>query len=365
MAINLVHDYPREHRLRAWLSVLLRLVGALLLIVGLVAAVPVLFFLIIEIGSAIQGESSGLDREGVIDYLMVAAIMLVSLVLGVWLLRGRRRLVLFLRRFGFVGATEVLTFALANALGSSWRLITLDDQQVLPVGTGGRIRWSTLALFLLSILIPALLIFWFWHTGAAELFKANSSQGVMANLIGGLIAFIVVLLVVIALALLFLVIGIFSLGSYISVRRAERSKRLAIASADQIDPISRRIARRVRRIISPKLVVVRVTNAVWQESVRRLATVSSAIIVDISEPTQNLLWEISTLKPALRLHWILVAEQERFSTWTAASDSDLNQKLLAVLDGESVLAYSLDRRHRRRFARALRNRLEKLARSDI
>jgi hypothetical protein len=365
MAINLVHDYPREHRLRSLLSILLRLVGGLLLIVGLLAAVPFLFFLIIETGSFIQAEPSGFDRDGIMIYLEITAVMLVSLLLGVWLLRGRRRLVLFLRRFGFVGATEVLTFALASALGSSWRLITLDDHKVLPVGTGGRIRWTTLCVFLLSLLIPGLLIFWFWHTGADELFKANSSQGSVANLIGGLIAFIVTLLIIIALALLFLVIGMFSLGTYISVRRAERSKRLAIASADQIDPIARRVARRVRRIISPKLVVVRVTNAVWQDSVRRLATVSSAIIVDISEPTQNLLWEISTLKPELRLHWILVAEQQRFSNWTTANESDLNQKLLAVLDGESVLAYSIDRRDRRRFARALRNRLESLARSDI
>jgi hypothetical protein len=364
MAINLVHDYPRQNRLRSLLFLLLRFVGALLLIVGLLAAVPVLFFLIFEIISIIEREPSGFDRGGVFDYLVVTAIMFVSLIVGVWLLRGRRRLVLFLRRFGFVGATEVLTFALADALGSSWRLITLDDYKVLPVGTGGRIRWTTLIAFMLSVLIPATLIFWFWYTGFNDIIKANESRG-LGGLIGTFIALLVIGLIIIALALLFVVIGVFSLGSYISVRRAERSKRLAIASADQIDPISRRVARRVRRVISPKLVVVSVTNAVWQDSVRRLATVSSALIVDISEPTQNLLWEISTLKPELRLHWILVAEQQRFTIWTAATESDLNQKLLAVLDGESVLAYSVERSDRKRFARALRNRLETLSRSDI
>lgn len=363
MAINLVHDYPREHRLRSLWLTLLRFVGALLLIVGLLAAVPFLFFVIIEIGSFIQGES-GFDRDGIVIYLEITAIMFAGLILGVWLLRGRRRLVLFLRRFGFVGATEVLTFALADALGSSWRLITLDDHKVLPVGMGRRIRWTTLSTFLLCLLLPASLILWFWYVGLDKIINFYGSQG-FAGLLAGFIIVLIILLIVVALSLLFLVIGMFSLGSYISVRRAERSKRLAIASADQIDPISRKVARRVRHVIAPKLVVVRVTNAVWQDSVRRLAEFSSAIVIDISEPTQNLLWEISNLKPELRLHWILVAEQQRFSTWTAATESDLNQKLLAVLDGESVLAYSIERSYRKRFSRALRNRLETLSRSDI
>jgi hypothetical protein len=363
MAINLVHDYPRQNRLRSFFSLLLRFIGACLLIVGLISAVPVCFFLIIEVLSAMDRKSSGFERDGVLIYLTFTAVMLVGLILGVWLLRGRRRLVLFLRRFGFVGATEVLTFALANAIGSSWRLITLDDQKVLPVGTGGRIRWTTIIVFVLSLLIPAGLILWFWYVGIDDITKANS-QG-LAGLIGVLIALLFTLLFVIALSLLFVIIGVFSLGSYISVRRAERSKRLAIASAEQIEVVSRSIARRVRRVISPKLVVVRVTNPVWQDSVRGLAALSSAIVIDVSEPTQNLLWEISTLRPELRPHWIFVAEQERFRGWTEATESELNRQLLAALDGESVLAYSMERKDRRRFARALRNRLEALSRSDI
>src|SRR5437868_2044349 len=137
MPFNIVYDYPCEHRLRRFLSTLIRLLGACLLAFGLLAAVPVLFFLIIVIPSVIAGEPSGFDRDGFIGYSELAIIMLVCLILGRWLLRGRRRLVLFLRRFGFVGATEVLTFALANAIGSSWRLITLDDRQVSAVGVGG------------------------------------------------------------------------------------------------------------------------------------------------------------------------------------------------------------------------------------
>jgi hypothetical protein len=316
----------------------------------------------------IEGEPSGFDRDGFIIYGAWIIAMLVCLILGRWLLRGRRRLVLFLRRFGFVGATEVLTFALANAIGSSWRLITLDDSAVSPVGASGRIRWITLSAIALSILIPTGVILWGLLFGFNLIKPIDAGDG----LIGGLLTLfsvliLVVVVVVIAtfMALAFLLLGLFSLGSYLAVRRAETSKRIAIPSAEQIEAVSRSVARRVRSVISPKLVVVSVADTVWQETVRRLAAFSAAIVIDVSEPTSNLLWEVSTLKPELRLHWILVAEKERLNSWTAATGSDLNQKLLALLDGDTVLAYSLERADRKRFARSLRNRLDALSRSDI
>ncbi|MEW8102774.1 MAG: hypothetical protein AB2785_13535, partial [Candidatus Thiodiazotropha endolucinida] len=46
------------------------------------------------------------------------------------LIRGRRRLVLFLRRFGYDEATEALSFAAASTMGQRWRLVTLDDTTV-------------------------------------------------------------------------------------------------------------------------------------------------------------------------------------------------------------------------------------------
>ena len=48
-------------------------------------------------------------------------------------LRGTRSPVLFLRRFGYRGSMQVVTFAVANTIGSSWRLVTLDDAAIAPV----------------------------------------------------------------------------------------------------------------------------------------------------------------------------------------------------------------------------------------
>jgi len=50
------------------------------------------------------------------------------------LVRGTRSPVLFLRRFGYRGSMQVVTFAVVNTIGSSWRLVTLDDAAIAPVG---------------------------------------------------------------------------------------------------------------------------------------------------------------------------------------------------------------------------------------
>jgi hypothetical protein len=42
--------------------------------------------------------------------------------------------VLFLRRFGYDDATGAVTFAVNRTIGSTYRLVTLDDAEVAPLG---------------------------------------------------------------------------------------------------------------------------------------------------------------------------------------------------------------------------------------
>jgi len=109
--------------------------------------------------------------------------------------------------------------------------------------------------------------------------------------------------------------------------------------------------------------VVTVASSIWQPVVRRLTSVSSAVIIDVSEPTNNLLWEIETLAPEMRSRCILVGEQTRLvrmTTGTAEQESSPRARLLRLLDGEQVLAYSSDKGNLTRFARSLHARLDSL-----
>jgi hypothetical protein len=151
-------------------------------------------------------------------------------------------------------------------------------------------------------------------------------------------------------------------GRYVAVHRAERSKKLRIEDSLEVDTISRLLAHRSRRVFAARLAVVRVASPVWHEAVRGLASVSAAVVVDVSQATDNLVWEVAMLKRELWRRCIVVADGERFMALTEGPERapDVDRQLLEMLSGEDVLAYSSDRQGRKRFARALRARLEEL-----
>jgi uncharacterized BrkB/YihY/UPF0761 family membrane protein len=374
MPVNIIHEYPDSNHLRRFLSRLARLLGALLVLCSLITFIPLLLIMAAAIWSAVDGTELKLDSQDIPFFAGATILTIGFFFLGRRLMRGRRQLVLFLRRFGFVGATEALTFALATAIGSSWRLVTLDDHQIAPVGPGKKIRWTSVIVGLFAGALAVAAVFWLFNKGLDGAIKsgfdqAGRSNNIVASIIGGiflaLILALVLVMVVIIPAAFLAVISIFSFGSYLSVRRAERSKTAQVASLQKIDPMARKVVSRTRRVLSPKLIVVRVAGTVWQETVRRLALVSAAVVIDVSEPTTNLLWEIETLKPDLRPRWILVAEQQHLNGFATMTGQNLtvNRRLFELLDGEDILVYSIDREGKKRFARALRGKLDGMSSS--
>jgi hypothetical protein len=183
-----------------------------------------------------------------------------------------------------------------------------------------------------------------------------------AAFIVGLVFAVVVLGFVLLTAAFIGAGALFFWSSYMSVRRAEGAKAAEVLEKREIEPTAESIARRGRHFFSPRLVVVRVASRYWQQVVQRLAAESAAVIVDVSEPSENLLWEIETLKPDFGARCILVGEEDRLRAMnsTRRDPSPLVLDLFAVVGDEDVLAYASDKRSRKRFDRALRARLESL-----
>jgi len=293
--------------------------------------------------------------------------------------------VLFLRRFGFSGATEALTFAVATAIGSTWRLVTLDDERVAPVGASkGFCLGSCLFAFLAGSAV-VYGVFWLFGGGldrvlneavksAADSAMRQSNQNPLQALIGSIVAGIFVGMIVGIVVITLVAIGVslsasialFSVGSYLSVRRAERAKKLVVPRAEMLEPATRTLLRRTRRVLSARLVVVRVASGVWRLAVDRLASHCAAVVVDVSVPSENLLWEIRNLRRAGGASWILVGDIAHVSGLVRgglAKASQMDREMAELLDGEDVLAYTSDRRSRKRFARALRVRLDMIPRA--
>jgi hypothetical protein len=125
---------------------------------------------------------------------------------------------------------------------------------------------------------------------------------------------------------------------------------------DGVAPATEKILRRSRKIFGPRLVVARVASAVWQETVRRFAAASALVVIDISRPTESLLWEIETVRSDKHARWILVGEEDHLAELTTGNRQKLTAEqkgLLRLVDGEEVLAYSMEPSALRRFTRAL------------
>jgi len=378
MAVDIVLDVA-GHRLfrRAWRGVT-AVVGFLFILAAMLASTIPILVVTVVIGALVTNEKPELDGDGVRALVVASAVMVVGLFLGLRLIRGRRRLVLFLRRFGFVPATHVLSFAVAEAAGRRWRLVTLDDLRVVAVGVRKGARWTAASAGVIGLAAIVGGVLWIF-AGPLDRFFSDTVQqatpetdnpvdAIGAALGAALVAAAVVgfFLAVVVIAMAFFgATTLFALSSYRTVRKAERSKAREIRTEQDIERTVRSVSRGARRTLGARLVVVRVASGIWKPTVTALANSSAAIVIDVSEPTQNLLWEITTIKPAFRSRWILVGRLQQVTRLTSPAAYGDEQvpvvQLATLLDGEQILAYGGESRSdMKRFARALRAKLEQL-----
>jgi hypothetical protein len=87
-------------------------------------------------------------------------------------------------------------------------------------------------------------------------------------------------------------------------------------------------------------------------------------LIDVSEPTDNLLWEIQELMSS-RTRYIFICRHDRALEIAAAASansiSTFDDDMGRLLEMQQILAYTTDRSGRRRFARALRATLLSLS----
>jgi len=112
MGIRSVSKIERVSRFRQLAGTLATLLWTLLLLAGLVASLPVVMFLIVLLTWLIlllfgRAETDPAtfrnETDTMLDLLPVGLVSATCMVVGMRLRRGKRRLVLFLRRFGLRG----------------------------------------------------------------------------------------------------------------------------------------------------------------------------------------------------------------------------------------------------------------------
>jgi hypothetical protein len=365
---------PRALWRRLWRSAG-TLLGIAFTLVGLALFVPLFIALVMGLTSP---SSVNLQAAFVPRFLIAYGAGVVFLLVGRRLRTGRRDVVLFLRRFGFRDASRALTLAVGTAVGKRWRLVTLDDAAIAPVGIRATTKWfwRLAALVLVVLAIGGCLWAAYWIEGGgllSEMGRAMESArpartgNIIADIMGTLVVALVVGMVVGIVSLFAILVpvgvagslGMFSLASARAVAAAESAKAAVVARQEDVAPTVTRTLRRARRILAPKLVVVRVVDALWQQVVGAFAARVAVVLVDVSEPGPGLEWELRTLAEA-GVPRLLVGALANVADLAATAAPDTPRaRLKELVRGERVLAYvSRDQRHQRAFAAALHSLLE-------
>jgi hypothetical protein len=415
MPARVVLDHPRRHIFRRLWQQIATIAGALLLVLGIsasIVAVPANFvaaawFLGENVDIEIAPGRAVTADEILLAWGLSTPLALFGVSRGLRLVRRGRTLVLFLRRFGHDEAQNAVTFAVTNTIGRSWRVVTLDDAEIEPVGVPTAARWlfgaiqiaSTAGLGIVNLLLrvfPAAQL-GLWVVVGLDLVRARIWERaqnpdawvavldpyfqIIATTFDGKLPIDAVgphlpgAFALLAVVLAGIVIGLgtaltaapvawgvgtaflfFSSFPADAVMGAEQAKTREIRTEGDVGIAASAVAERSRRVFGPQLVVLRVASSVWRQTVSRFASVSSVALIDVSEPTENLIWEIEELRTRTRTKCVFICEHQRAEEITSSSQP-FDQQVARLLELEEILAYTTDRRGRRRFARALRGKL--------
>lgn len=378
-------------RLRHGLGALL---GFLLILVGW-ATLPALGYVLYlshhERGQHHQASTVG--NGTVVAFLAVLAVLLVGApLLGFRLVRGSRRLVLFLRRFGYTEATHALTFCVLTTIGGSWRLATLDDAAVAPVGVshglekvlaagdlGSRfVRRMQKAIGFVAMQAARIGLLGMGAVVGYTYLHHRSQLAMLGDALGrnhhhharnaaAAGTFRDFLIVTIAGTSALLALGILGVVAFPllqpwlffsrSLRRAEEAKVTQVVTMDEGESVARAVRKQSRRVFSPRLMVLHVDTDVWRHAVKSVAEVAAVVLIDVSVPTENLLWEVAEVVHDPARACVVVGQADRLRSFETR-DEPLARRLGELLDGRTILAYETTEQGMKRFARALRATLE-------
>lgn len=386
MGVSVVQDGPFWNPLTPAIrssatvaGVLLKLLAWVALVLGVVAG---LYWTVatFDDGQELSQHIAGYPSGRLTVVMLVVA--LVSQTLGRRLVARRRRTVLFLRRFGYDDATRAV-LAAAESVGRNWRVVTLDDAEIRPVDAAPRLRRSLTGvtksaaavtrarraagrglrrLYTLALIVAVVFFFLKGPTSEEMLAWLESVAPAVALFVQELlvpalvsIAVLGTLWAVAALAMRMVRVGSRSLDTAQEYRYFQVRDELDITAA------CAKLDTREKAVFNPRLMVIKVRTGVWQQTVTRLAEASDALLFDVSQPTDNLLWELDTLLREYADRCVFIGQLDTLGAYAVRAPIDtVGGRTSSLLDGYTVIGYRADTEGLRRFRRALRAKLEAL-----
>jgi hypothetical protein len=112
-----------------------------------------------------------------------------------------------------------------------------------------------------------------------------------------------------------------------------------------------------------QVTVVSVVDTLWQKTVQSLIGRIDNVLIDVSMPTEHILWEVQQLCRTDFRQCLLIGDERMVREWLDAAKNGndpegILESMTTMLSNRTILLYDRDRRHRRAFRDALRRALD-------
>jgi hypothetical protein len=261
-----------------------------------------------------RGDPIHIYVDGRVSELAGTAIGLLAMY-GIWAFAsGKKKAVLYLRRFRSTSSNQVLEQAMSASLHRTARLVVLDDGVFPPISLplGDRMlgiaAWIPLTVLVLTCLLIGQTVVGDRRVDGVILFQlgvvATGSRGFITVMqipptavdasvyaTGSLFTEWPIALATWSLTLLLAI----PVWRYLFLWRESRNP---IRRSHDVNRLVRRIRFIRSRFAAPKpagalVTVVSCADELWKEAVRRLAREADAIVIDVSHPSEAVMWELA------------------------------------------------------------------------
>jgi hypothetical protein len=251
---------------------------------------------------------------------------------------GRKYSALYLRRF----RSEVNSFvaaAIDRGVGRRFRVVTLDDERFVPIEVPRLEKWSSRLIPVLILCGAGALAIWTirMSINSEDLAVENYTQLYAVQYVRmlGFWTWHVWCLLFILLAHRF----------WIRRHAHVRVSTVPDLVTAEFFAWKLRAWRNRSGLMAPQATIVTVTDALWRAAVIRLLRFVDVVLIDVSDPSDALAWEVTHLEQPSSPPCVFVAEATRFQAWTeaaaqTAAEETSNAIILRALASKTVLLYT-------------------------
>jgi hypothetical protein len=255
----------------------------------------------------------------IIKRTVIIIILFLLFVLAVCLSRHKKIVVLYLRKFHL--NTNILSPKNNGGLGSKIRIVTLQDETFPSMAST---RKDKLISYLVTIIIFIAAILFVWYLGTKNDPVVSEDNEFLIIAVYLSIGYAMWLCVALLIFMLF----------YIIIH--SKNKVIQIAKPRDINTAGNKVTLQnlfIKRIsfLGNKSIVIETLNYLWKETVSSLITKCNIAVIDITQLSENIMWEIKSCLSG-NIPVILIYSEEKKAELAYSLD-----QLSLYLNDKSVL----------------------------